>query len=370
MSIKSNGQSNGHAAAAAPRPQQVPSSSSSRKKISITPSSSISLPFPLPTNAIHISLDSWFWRFLEWAYRMPNPPPPRQRTRPMEVICVGLPRSGTESLQQALMMLGYDYTYHGWDIVYDRDDECHSPGWVRLARKKWYGGGSPSDRHHNNPNPDPNPHPHPTITTADFDELLGHAVAVTDAAASCFAAELIAAYPDAKVVLNMRRDVDAWHRSVINTLVHANESWGFWLASFLDRECFWAWHVYERFLWPLLFRAPDGDMNRAIRRNARWVAREHCDMIRGLVTPKDRLLEWYIEDGWAPLCEFLGKPVPPDATEFPHANAAGGGGGGWKAREEQCNKRWVEAAFVRLGGIIIVVCVILLGIVVARFWRM
>ena len=39
-------------------------------------------------------------------------PPPRKREKPMEVICPGLPRSGTESLQVALLKLGYDYTYH------------------------------------------------------------------------------------------------------------------------------------------------------------------------------------------------------------------------------------------------------------------
>jgi hypothetical protein len=170
----------------------------------------------------------------------------------MQVICVGLPRTGTESLQQALLALGYDHTYHGWDIIYDED--CYSPGWVRLARKKWYGGGA-------------------EITAAEFDELLGHSVAVTDAAASVFAAEMIAAYPEAKVVLNMRRDLDAWERSLDKTLVHANESWGFWIAGWLGRESFWAWHVYERVLWPLMFRAPDGDMARAIRGNARWVQR-------------------------------------------------------------------------------------------------
>lgn len=48
------------------------------------------------------------------------------------------------------------------------------------------------------------------FTAADFDPLIGHSVAVTDAAASVFAAELIAAYPEAKVVLNYRRDLDAW----------------------------------------------------------------------------------------------------------------------------------------------------------------
>lgn len=52
------------------------------------------------------TVNNWFVRFLEnHVYSMP-PPPPRKRTRPMEVICVGMPRSGTESLQQALLKLG------------------------------------------------------------------------------------------------------------------------------------------------------------------------------------------------------------------------------------------------------------------------
>lgn len=40
-------------------------------------------------------------------------------------------------------------------------------------------------------------------------------------------------------------------------------------------------------------------------------------MIRRLV-PEERLLEWNVEDGWKPLCEFLGKEVP--ETPFPRTN--------------------------------------------------
>lgn len=40
-------------------------------------------------------------------------------------------------------------------------------------------------------------------------------------------------------------------------------------------------------------------------------------MIRDLV-PKERLLEWNVEDGWQPLCEFLGKNIPEES--FPRAN--------------------------------------------------
>ncbi|KAL2265846.1 hypothetical protein VTJ83DRAFT_6946 [Remersonia thermophila] len=296
-----------------------------------------------PLHHVHLSLHSPIWHLIERIYALPSPPPPRVRTEPMQVICVGLPRTGTESLQHALIKLGYA-TYHGWNIVYDLDG-CYSPGWVALARKKWYSNGRGSGGRR--------------ISREEFDALLGHCVAVTDAAASVFAADLIAAYPEAKVVLNMRRDTDGWEKSLRNTLVHANESWAWWLASWLDRECFWSWHVYERFLWPLLFRAGDGDMKSAIEGNARWIREEHANMIRGLV-PKDRLLEWYIEDGWEPLCRFLGKSVPDEP--FPHANALQGG---WKEREEQANKRWIENAFGRL----ILICIgLMVVIAVARQW--
>lgn len=241
-----------------PKPTAPPKTTTSPSAPPPFPSLTTLLTALNPNRYLTLSLHHPLWTLIERLYALPSPPPPRQRTKPMQVLCVGLPRTGTESLQQALLHLGYDHTYHGWDIIYDT--ECYSPGWVRLARKKWYGdeGGRGSGA---------------AVTAAEFDELLGHAVAVTDAAASVFAAEMVAAYPGAKVVLNMRRDLEGWERSLDSTLVHANESWGFWVASWLDRECFWAWHVYERFLWPLMFRAGDGDLKRAMKGNARWVQR-------------------------------------------------------------------------------------------------
>ncbi|KAJ5088920.1 hypothetical protein N7456_012536 [Penicillium angulare] len=41
-------------------------------------------------------------------------------------------------------------------------------------------------------------------------------------------------------------------------------------------------------------------------------------MVRGMV-PKEKLLEWSVEDGWEPLCKFLDKPIPDEA--FPQTNA-------------------------------------------------
>ncbi|OWT43060.1 hypothetical protein VFPPC_17764 [Pochonia chlamydosporia 170] len=113
------------------------------------------------------SQNSWYWRMIEKIYAIPVPAP-RKRTKPMEVICVGMPRSGTESLQQALLILGYDYTFHGWDLGFE--EEMRLPGWTALLRRKWYGDDSGTA----------------SISAEDFDALLGHSVAVTDAAASFF----------------------------------------------------------------------------------------------------------------------------------------------------------------------------------------
>jgi hypothetical protein len=131
-------------------------------------------------------------KFARLIYRLPTPPP-RIRTKPMEVLCISFPRTGTESLQTALLKLGYDYIYYGWDILFE--DPPRLADWSRLCRKKWYG----------------EPDGDVSISAAEFDELIGHCAAVTDTAGSPFAAELIAAYPDAKVGLNVRRNLDAWH---------------------------------------------------------------------------------------------------------------------------------------------------------------
>lgn len=44
---------------------------------------------------------------------------------------------------------------------------------------------------------------------------------------------------------------------------------------------------------------------------------QHYDQIRALV-PKERLLEYRVQEGWEPLCKFLGKDIP--AAEFPRGN--------------------------------------------------
>ncbi|KAL4883145.1 hypothetical protein BJY04DRAFT_216442 [Aspergillus karnatakaensis] len=221
------------------------------------------------------------------------------RTRPMQILAVGISRSATESLREALHTLGYDHTHHGFDTLlppYDLENM------YRLLKKKYA-----------TPPTNPSETPSPKLTAADFDTVLGDSVGVCDLFAAEFALELIAAYPDAKVILNTRTDLDAWYKSMQSTMGYFDRNpidWS-WIKSFFCAELFWIKHAMCRTMMPRFFRG-------SFASNGKWVYQEHVTKIRGLGLPRERLLEWSVEDGWAPLCEFLGKEVP--EGEFPSGN--------------------------------------------------
>lgn len=56
-----------------------------------------------------------------------------------------------------------------------------------------------------------------------------------------------------------------------------------------------------------------------VRRVARRRYEEHYAMVRRVV-PRERLLEFNLQEGWGPLCEYLGKEVPRDGRGFPRLN--------------------------------------------------
>lgn len=211
-------------------------------------------------------------------------PPRRERTKPMQVLCVGISRSGTESLNLALRKIGLD-TYHGWDMVAE-ENGGYLEEWYRLMQRKYKGA----------PDGDVN------ITTDEFDALLGSAEALIDIPTYFFAPELIQAYPDAKVILNTRTDLDAWHRSVVNALVtKIRGEWWIWIVKHLSAESFWL-NKFTDLGTSQMFHSPIPNTATGLLYNGKWVYRDYCNMIRGLV-PKERLLEWSVEDGWEPLCE-------------------------------------------------------------------
>lgn len=210
-------------------------------------------------------------------------PPPQVRTKPLQVICAGPSRSATESLAIALQKLGIE-TFHGWKIYVEG---VHCQQLCKLGRKKFRG--PPDGEHH--------------ITAADFDKIFGEAEAVVDTPATFACAELIEAFPDAKVILNTRRDLDAWHRSIVKTIASRDQSWMLWLLCRFNSEMFWMWDMTHNFWMPGMYHSQwPATTTNGLLYCGKWVYRDHCNMVRGMV-PKEQLLEWTVEDGWEPLCD-------------------------------------------------------------------
>ncbi|KAF6828493.1 hypothetical protein CPLU01_08475 [Colletotrichum plurivorum] len=216
-----------------------------------------------------------------------------KRVVPLEVLALGMSKTGTSSMQRALMILGYNDVYHGFAMV---SNICEVEMWMEGMHAK------------QNPKPGQKP-----FGRAEFDQLLGHCGAVCDMPANFFGPELVRAYPDSKVVL-VERDVESWYRSFDESIVTVafNPVWRFlsWLraryvAEIDDITFTWLKYTFGAETKPeVLAKARDG-----YRRHYETIRRE---------TPPERLLNYSLKDGWGPLCEFLGKPVPD--VPFPHVN--------------------------------------------------
>lgn len=235
------------------------------------------------------------------------------------ILCLGLFRTGTYSMTKALNILGYDRVLHAMDMRAGlAGNDAKTQPWSRAAwanlpflkrvlyrspgsspswiRPEFASGATPFDRH-------------------QWDELLGSYHGATDIA-SVYAPMLIKAYPNAKVVL-CYRDPDAWAASVDETFVSLLAGW---TGVFLRRcaEPLAGTYSFTQ-LWDMMrawFEVETGEEMRAAYRKK---FDSHYDTVRALVPP-GQLLEYRLGDGWGPLCEFLGKPVPDHDVPFPKVN--------------------------------------------------
>lgn len=235
-----------------------------------------------------------------WSALYPMEAPHRQRTyRKMQVLALGLSRSGTDSLRQALIMLGYHGVYHGFEITGgSREDTVF---WIPWLKRKLANGGSDSMTFL------------PDLTADSFDTVLGDREAVTDTPANAFGEELMLAYPNAKIILNRRQDLNAWHRSMQRTVIPIFSPFMWWCCWF-DRGLFWVWRNY----YLSVIEWAKGDFNRYGKEA--YVA-HYAQMEEACQRNGREYLDWSVEDGWEPLCRFLCKPIPHEP--FPHGNAAG-----------------------------------------------
>jgi hypothetical protein len=189
----------------------------------------------------------------------------------LRVIGAGLPRTGTRSLKAALELLLGGRCYHMQEVFENLD---HVRTWRRALA------GEPTD----------------------WSAFLGGYVAAVDWPSSAFWPQLVAAYPDAVVILSTRAEPGTWWHSADRSILpgarqHPPTDLTEWQDLFIS--------LLRGRLTP--HWADECAANEAYER--------HNETVRALA-PADRLLEWKATDGWAPLCRVLGVPVPDEP--FPH----------------------------------------------------
>ena len=235
---------------------------------------------------------------------------------------------------RAYEILGYPNPYH-FSSIWANAKDCDM--WMEAFRAKFDGIG--------------------TFSLEQWDALLGHCGAVTDQPAILFAAELLEAYSDAKVVV-VERDVESWYRS-INALFAASLDPTFLALRFTDP--FWIGRIIEVGVtsFGYAFGQAKNPTLAGLEKRAKQGYREHYAIIRDLV-PEEKRLEYKLGSGWEPLCEFLGKPVPD--VPFPHLNESKD----LKDLFERYGMKALRHSAVNFGVLLAVVVVPSVGIYFAR----
>ncbi|KAH7028127.1 uncharacterized protein B0I36DRAFT_293064 [Microdochium trichocladiopsis] len=222
------------------------------------------------------------------------------RKVPMRVLSLGFSRTATSSMKAALEILLGAPCYHAFEL-YDHVDHCAT--WNAALDAKF----SPPDQQQGSGGK-------LFTTQAQWDTVLAGYAAVTDVPAICFADELLAAYPDAKVVL-VQRDTEKWFRSFDDNVSRHLYDFASNLVARLDR-----WYLGPPV--SVHHRWARGWMGAGSWNEMRVVSRgfyeRHYEHVRE-ITPRSRLLEYELGSGWGPLCEFLGVEEVPD-VEFPRVN--------------------------------------------------
>jgi hypothetical protein len=199
---------------------------------------------------------------------------------PMRVIGAGFGRTGTASLKRALETLGFGPCHHMEEVI-KRSGEAEI--WARAGRGE----------------------------KIDWKAVMSPWGSSCDFPSALYYRELMAAFPDAKVVLTIR-DASSWYASMSETIVPMFNRFP------------------NRFVLPLLpflgapRKAMDGTSVKrevidrfADKAHVMKVFDDHIEEVKRVV-PKEKLLVFEAKQGWEPLCAFLEVPVPKES--FPRTN--------------------------------------------------
>ncbi len=129
----------------------------------------------------------------------------------------------------------------------------------------------------------------------------------------------MAAYPEAKVILTVR-DPTRWYDSAAETILRGQQAaTGVEPPGAYPPEVVAIREAMKPLLDAVLFN--DTFQGRAADREfATEIFTRHNAMVQAEV-PAERLLVYEVAQGWEPLCDFLGVPVPVDEP-FPRVNDA------------------------------------------------
>ncbi len=202
----------------------------------------------------------------------------------MKVIGAGFARTGTISTKAALEQLGFGPCYH---MSVAEKEPAHLALWDGAAKG----------------------------FLIDWDRIFDGYESTVDWPGCAFYAELMRAYPTAKVVLTVR-EPEQWYESLRSTIyplykIAIASRWTAPVVRFPHRDLLAS--MTRNVVWDGTFRGRFEDRREAIAAFERHVQ----EVIRQV--PADRLLIFEVKDGWRPLCEFLGVEAPADRP-FPHLN--------------------------------------------------
>ncbi|KAJ3125307.1 hypothetical protein HK098_000371 [Nowakowskiella sp. JEL0407] len=219
---------------------------------------------------------------------------------PLEIIGAGLPRTGTASMKAALELLGYP-TYHMLENMKHNDSEK----WLTIVEDN-YG-----------------------RDFKDWDFVFAQKgrevyTASVDTPGCSFYKAQMKSYPNAKVILTVRDNPHVWVDSMKETILKARELGGGVLGAltgFVFRYVFR--NRMTEMVDKVFFSHPDvcnGALAKAQvdgGKSAREFYTNWVDEVKKSV-PSDKLLVFNVKEGWAPLCKFLGRPIPD--IPFPRVN--------------------------------------------------
>ncbi len=230
----------------------------------------------------------------------------------IRVIGAGFGRTGTTSLEAALEELGFGPCYGMKDSLASTE---HAGAWEAAARGE----------------------------AVDWRTLLKGYRSALDWPAASFYAELMEAYPEAKVILTVR-DPEAWYESTRQTIYGAPRtayaSPALSLLNLFATRTRRATRVTEGVIWAGTFSGRFEDREHAI-----GVFERHNEEVRERVPP-EKLLVYSVKQGWGPLCGFLGVEEPA-GVPFPHLNDT-------QSFLEEVRRRFVLPVAVPVVGMLLV----------------